>query len=210
MSSAFDLKSSTQRPQRATESHKEIGSILSDVYSCHSPTNSQCTLWSFSASSVLNSEKHNREVAENRRELELSPGEPSLTTSERVWYRPSRHFSARSTRIRCAQQSCQGGACDGVAQRTFEILRDRRSAKAPFTERRAHHCLDDREHRGLGHFACDATASAGAAHGDHPAARRPQLELARIRDARRFLAFPCALRTAWDPAKPFDQRPCVH
>src|SRR6266446_2106184 len=135
MSSAFDLKSSTQRLQRATESHKEIGFILSDVYSCHSPTNSQCTVWSFSASSVLNSEKHNREVAENRRELELSPGEPSLTTSERVWYRPSRHFRAGSTRIR-----------------------------------RAHHCLDDREHRGLGHFACDATASAGAAHGDHPAA----------------------------------------
>src|ERR1700704_6187431 len=120
MSSGFDLKSSTQRPQRTTENHKEI---------------------------------------------ELSPGEPSLTTSERVWYRPSRHFSARSTRIRCAQQSSQGGVCDGVAQRTCEIFRDCRSAKAPFTERRAHHCLDDREHRGVGHFACNATASAGAAHG---------------------------------------------
>src|SRR5260370_12910407 len=155
MSSALDLKSSTQW---TTESHKEIGFILSAVYSCHSPTNSQCTLWSFSASSVLNSEKRTREVAENHREIELSPGEPSLTTSERVWYRPSRHFSAGSTRIRCAQQSCEGGVCDGVAQRTCEILRDRRSAKAPFTERRPHHCLDDQEHRCLRHFECAAPA----------------------------------------------------
>src|SRR6266478_424556 len=45
----------TQRTQRITENHREIGLPLSAVYFCTSPASPPCSLWLFSAPSVLNS-----------------------------------------------------------------------------------------------------------------------------------------------------------
>src|SRR6266404_1664620 len=48
-------KDLTQRTQRITENHREIGLPLSAVYFCSSPASPPCSLWLFSAPSVLNS-----------------------------------------------------------------------------------------------------------------------------------------------------------
>src|SRR6266853_6795716 len=50
-------KDLTQRTQRITENHREIGLFLSAMYSSSSPWGPQCSLWPFSVSSVLNSEQ---------------------------------------------------------------------------------------------------------------------------------------------------------
>src|SRR6267154_267161 len=49
-------KNLTQRPQRFTENHREIGLSLYVVYFSPFPPSSPCPLWPCSASSVLNSE----------------------------------------------------------------------------------------------------------------------------------------------------------
>src|SRR5260370_36687436 len=46
-------KSATQRPQSITETHREIGIGLSVANSSPSPPSPQCSLWLFSAFSVL-------------------------------------------------------------------------------------------------------------------------------------------------------------
>src|SRR6267143_7120956 len=50
-------KSATQRTLRITESHRESGRSLPVVYYSPFPVTPQCSLWLFSAFSVLNSEK---------------------------------------------------------------------------------------------------------------------------------------------------------
>src|SRR6266481_3920891 len=57
VAAGLQSKSSTQRAQRTTENHREIGLLFAAVYPAHSPLNSQCSLWLFSVFSVLISEK---------------------------------------------------------------------------------------------------------------------------------------------------------
>src|SRR6266404_9077418 len=63
-------KSAPQRTQRIPEDHREIGFSLSVVYFYRSPLDPQWTLWLFSASSVLSSEKRNHKVAGTRRKVQ--------------------------------------------------------------------------------------------------------------------------------------------
>src|SRR6267378_8551424 len=54
-------KSATQRTQRITESHREIGRSHSVFYSSPSPPDPQCSLLVFFVFSVLNSEKRDQQ-----------------------------------------------------------------------------------------------------------------------------------------------------
>ena len=61
-------KSSTQRTQRITENHREIGPSFSGVDYSPPPGSPPCSLWLFSVFSVLNSEKRNTEDTKFHRE----------------------------------------------------------------------------------------------------------------------------------------------
>src|SRR5262249_16452616 len=94
-----------------------------------------------------------------------------------------------------------------AAARTLRLLGDRRSPAAEAARRCAHRVLDDRQLRGLAHRPADAAPGASGADRRAAPSRRAALELARIRDAGRRLAFLRALRTARHPPDARDQRP---
>src|ERR1700722_15874452 len=86
----------------------------------------------------------------------------------------------------------ESGDFRDFTKRARKIFGYRRPAKAATAEWRTHCGLDNCKRGGLGHCAFHAAASARAAHGSDNSARRPELELARIRHARGLLALPCA------------------
>src|SRR6266403_6234693 len=85
-------KSSTQRTQRITENHREIGPSFSVVNYSPSPGSPPCSLWLFSVFSVLNSEKRNTEDTKFPREGHREIGLPfsvvyNLSVQERISFR---------------------------------------------------------------------------------------------------------------------------
>ena len=92
-----------------------------------------------------------------------------------------------------------------AAARTLRLFGDRRPAAAEAAGRRAARVLDHRQLRGLGYRAADGAAGAAGADRRAAAARRAELELARIRHAGRLLAVLRSLRAARHPADARDQ-----
>src|SRR6202035_2721001 len=95
---------------------------LSNVYSIRSPFNPPCSLWLFSAFSVLNSENLNTEATENHRATEP---EPKMCAR-------SKHFDGQLCKLPSARTLNAR-----IAQRKLKPARlDRGSRAGPFTVRR--------------------------------------------------------------------------
>jgi len=208
MSFAFDLKSLNTE---ATEGHREatkksaLFCPTSILVILQQTLSALCGL--SLASSVLNSEKHNREVAENRRELELSPGEPSLTNKRESFGTDLLVISvqeahASGVRNNLAKVVCAMALPNERAK--YSAIVDRPKAPLPNGERIIVWTIVNIE---VWTFRVRCSASAGAAHGVTQLPDVPNWSWHEYGMRVGFLAFPCALRTAWDPAKPFDQRP---
>ena len=92
-----------------------------------------------------------------------------------------------------------------AAARTGRLFSHRRPAAAQAARRSASRILDHRQSRSLGHRQADGAPGAGPAHRPDAAARRAELELARIRHAGRRVALLRAVQAAQHSADARDQ-----
>src|SRR5512144_3452216 len=90
--------------------------------------------------------------------------------------------------------------------RTLRLFSDRLSPPVEATEEGPRRRLDHREHRGMGHRETHRPPVSDGAAGRGHGARRPELGLARLRDAGWFLAPPRRADQAQDPRHHGDQR----
>src|SRR6266850_6055460 len=90
--------------------------------------------------------------------------------------------------------------------RAFRLFPDRGPAPMEAPAGGAHRGVDHRERGRVGHREADAPRRALGASGRHDRARRAQLGVARLRDARRLLADARRAREAEDPRDDGDQR----
>ena len=104
---------------------------------------------------------------------------PMTSAALWLWIPRSRCVPPRNDR------RCRNAHTPARARRLFG---DRRPAAAEAARRRAHRVLDHREPRSVGHRQADGAAGAAGADRAADAARRAELELARIRHARRRVA----------------------
>src|ERR1043165_105218 len=89
--------------------------------------------------------------------------------------------------------------------RARRLFGDRRPPAAEAARRRAADLLEQREPRGMGYRQADGAAWASRADRATDAARRAELELARIRHARRRVALLRAVPAPEDPTHALDQ-----
>src|SRR5262249_59732667 len=98
------------------------------------------------------------------------------------------------------------GGIRETAERALRLFADHGPPRVEASARGAHRRVDHRERGRVGHRKADAARRAVRPAGRHDRARRPQLGLARLRDARGLLAALRRARHAEDPRDHRDQR----
>src|SRR6185369_177927 len=107
--------------------------------------------------------------------------------------------------VRTARASNSGGSCE-TTPRALRLFADRGPAPLETAARSAHRRVDHRQHRRVGHREADAARRPLGSAGRDDRARRAELGVARLRDARRLLADAGGAREAKDPCDDGDQR----